>query len=210
MKRELIGLFNCSKEQIKEKYVPFISYEKIPLVTVAVYKNNKYGSIAKIVDGRDFMRKAFKGIRKSKKKINWDKPVDTSKWVKPDEESLRNSLITECFAVQILKEDSINYPTHHARMSLLYSILHSNSPKNPQTLTNFALLSEPIETILNECNTQYKSKRYFILFGKDGNKKVNMENARKVWKNWFNKITKKMIIIENKQDALDVKDGEEK
>jgi len=191
MEKQFIGLFFCAREQIKPEYLIENLDKEYPLIFVEIYKDRKYGAIAKIKDGKTAMENMFKGVGKSKKKIDWDKPVDTSKWVKPDEESIRNALVTELFATIILKEESINYPHHHTKMEVLYSILHSHSPKNPQTLSNFAVFW-PVQSILSEFKVQEAKKPYEILFGKDG-KSIFREEAYAEVEIWRTNILKKMI-----------------
>lgn len=188
MEKRFMGLFYCAKEQIKPEYlIPKLDKEH-PLIFVEIYRDKKYGAIAKIKDGRKVMGGMFGSI---KGKIDWDKPIDTSKWVKPDEESIRNALVTELFAIIILKEDSVNYNHHKTRMEVLYSVLHSHSPKNPQTLSNFAVFF-PEQTILQEFKIPEAKKLYEILFGKDG-KKIFREEVYVEREIWSKNILKKMI-----------------
>lgn len=194
MEKQFIGLFFCAKEQIKPEHLIENLDEKSPLICVEIYKDKKYGAIAKIRDGRIAMHEMFKGMRKGNK-IDWDKPVDTSNWVKPDEESIINSLVTELFATIILKEDSVNYSHHKTRMEVLYSILHSHSPQNPQCLTNFAIFF-PIQTILQEFKIPEAKKPFEILFGKDGKKKFREEAYAEI-EIWRKNILKKMISKRN-------------
>ena len=195
-KQHIIGFFSCTKEQVYSEYCPKYLDKEIPLIGVEIWTHSTYGAIAKIQDMHKPMFKMLKGMRKVFKNKPLDsKKVDTSKWVKPDKESIRNTLITECFAIQILKKDLINYSSHYSRVELLYSILHSHSPTNPQGLTDFAILNEPFEVILNECKTKYLDYSYHILFGKDGNKKVNMIKSRKLHKIWQKKMLKQMIKV---------------
>ena len=195
-KSKIIGFFICTKEQVCNEYIPKGLNKEIPLIGVEIRTHPIYGAIAKVQDMRVPMNKWCIGMRKVSKNKPVDKKcTDTSKWVKPDNESLQNSLVTECFAVQILKEDSINYSSHYSRMTLLYSILHSHSPTNPQSLTNFAITNEPFETILTELNTKYKSHKFNLLFGKNGKKKINMNKTRKQFKIWKVKMLTKMIKV---------------
>jgi len=195
---KMIGMFFCSKEQLKKEFLIKNIDKEIPLIVVCIYENKNYGAVAKIGKGQDMIKKMFKNMGKTFKQIDEDKkkgidkPIDTSNWVKPDEESIRNELIKELFAIIILKEDSVNYPSHYAKMEVLYSILHSHSPRNPQGLTNYYIIY-PEETILREFKNSKANKSWEILFGKDGKKKFNKKSHKEV-REWIKHLHRKMII----------------
>ena len=136
---------------IAEKVKPEFLSKKIKkhpnFIVVEIYKDKKYGAVAKIFERNSSFDRFQENTTKAERKRLHDslskitehsKPVDTSKWVKPDEESMRNELICDLFRCIILKEDYWGHNEAHYRAETLYSILHSHSPKNPQLLTNFS------------------------------------------------------------------------
>jgi hypothetical protein len=70
--------------------------------------------------------------------------VDTSKWVRPDARSIENALVFRMIMLELFDaERVVKYNGLKKEASLLYSIVHSRSHKNPQSLTNY--LVEPME-----------------------------------------------------------------
>lgn len=118
-------------------------------------------------------------------------PVDTSKWVKPDNESLRNILLKEIAFMLIMEDKPENFAYVKAknRADLLYSILHSHSPRNPQTLTNFWY--QQLDVILNELkDTKMLSKLNNIIF----KNRQNLDERRLKYKTLHDKIIRRMVV----------------
>ncbi len=206
-KRIQIGAFYEVPEHIKKEYLS--KQKKHPmLVVIEISVDNKYGAIARIYERNSLFDRFNETItkkereewsKKSKelsKKFDNNKPVDTSKWVKPDEETIRNALIKCLFALHILKPDSPNYSDYKSKAGVLYSILHSHSPKNPQTLMNFAfgqLSGDYFEKIMQEFKVPEGRKHWDMMTDKKG-KYVGVKKHRGWFKDWKSKCLKIMII----------------
>jgi len=209
-KNKIIDIFYEVPEHIKKEYLNHKGKSPF-LIVVEIYKNKKYGAVAKIFQ-RNSMFDRFQEQTTKKQRADWNKkikkmpkvddnkPVDTSKWVKPDEESLRNALIKHLFALQILKPDSPNYQEHKGKAAILYSILHSHSPSNPQGLTNFCfgqIAESYFETIMREFKVPEGRVSWEMINDKYG-KYVGVKKHRSMYKSWKEKCLKKMIIPDPK------------
>ena len=145
--RTFFGHILTLPEFVRKEYLSNRKKHTI-FIIIEIYKDKKYGAIAEVYERNSFFdrieetttkeqRKAFsKALKKIGKE---DKPLDTSKWVKPDEETIRNALVESLFALEILKKDSSTYQEYYGKAQAFYSILHGHSPKNPQTLNNWSI-----------------------------------------------------------------------
>ena len=209
-KEKTIDMLFEVKEHIKKEYLNHKGKSPF-LIIVEIYKDKKYGAVAKIFQRNSMFDRFNETITKKERdawnrkvkrmpKMDDNKPVDTSKWVKPDEESLRNALIKHLFALQILKPDSPNYQEHKGKAAVLYSILHSHSPENPQGLTNFCfgqMGDSYFETIMREFKVPEGRVSWEMMDDKDG-KYVGLKKHRSTYKTWKEKCLKKMIIPDPK------------
>ncbi len=204
MKKEMIGFIQTCPEFVRKEYLS--KKKKHPmLITVEIYKDKRYGAIAKIFERNSLFdrcretttikqRKDFsESLKKSMKR---KKPLDTSKWVKPDEESIRIALIESLFALEILKEDCSSYGEYHGKAKVLYAIIHDHSPSNPQRLGNWC-----IDPYFQEIMATFKSeehKKYWRNFDKSFKKKNKTKGywkkRRKEYLTWVKKVLSKMII----------------
>ena len=193
-KKYIGGLFTLP-EFVKKEYLS--NKKKHPrMIFIEIHSDKNYGAVAKIYERNDLFERIQETTTEKQRKefsdnlgksMKSNKRVDTSKWVKPDEETIRNALIESLFALEILKEDSRAYQGYHGKAKVLYAILHSRSLKNPQSLHNYGI--DPyFESILHELKCPV-SKKYWIDFDKDFDKKT-IENYQ-VWKA---KCLKKMIV----------------
>ncbi len=200
MKRDIIGIAIEGERNIKPEFLKGSSGNDI--ISIEMYRDKKYGAIAEIYYGFSFSKVFGHKSKKQKvvkeKEIDWDKPVDTSKWVKPDEESIRRELVKNLLMCEIVRRESNLYQEHFAKASVCYSILHSIHPKNPQILTNYATgESEPLEVI----NREYKITSKFRKEFKRGIKlklfkyKKYVEKLRKNREKWYEEMKKGMIRI---------------
>lgn len=213
-KSKMIGVIIATPQQVKSEFLTDINKDtkKACLVFVEIYLDKRYGAIAKVFERNsmtEFMfnhmtKKENKALQKRidrlKKKEERDaklgikpKPLDTSKWVKPDEESIRLELIKNLFALEILKEDSVKYGEYYGKAGICYSILHSHSPRNPQTLSNF-VFDPYFEKIMNEFNS-IESKKYWKEFNQAfKSKNTDWDKRREDYQIWKSKCLRNMII----------------
>jgi len=192
-----IGMIINLTENIKPEYLSKKRRKHPVFAIIEIYKDKKYGVIAKIFERNDFFgrindtitKKEREKISKSLSKMKFDdKPVDTSKWVKPNEESIRNALIECLFFLEIFKEDYWESKERFGKASAYYSTLHSHRPKNPQHLTNFEIgqsRSSYFETIMRE---------FKVPEGMRNRKYIGVKNHREWFKNWKERCLKNMII----------------
>ena len=198
-KRKLIGLKFLVRQRLSERFkVKIKKRKKIGLVLVEIRESKKYGATADIIDfsGRSitdyifkegFSKKASKKLARSLDKI--DKPVDTSKWVKPDEESIRNDLIVSLFMLEILNKEDSEWDYYKGRSDVCFSILHEHSPKNPQSL-HVGYLEPYFMIVLTEKKIPLGNKLF-----EDWFKRIK---TRKKLKKSFNQIRKEHKIFEEK------------
>ena len=164
-----------------------------------VYKDKKKKTLSiKIMTLHDSFFKGFNIPKKARKAISKalesNKPVDTSKWVKPDEETIRNELLGHLAMLLILEEKEGNWKwsEHKHKADVLYSILHSTSPRNPQGLTNFSYF--PLETIYVELgNKKELKKQNDIIFSKKVKAEICSDERRTLYQKWLKENTDKMI-----------------
>ena len=180
MEKEQIGSIGNITENVRPQYLSGLK-RKSRFICIEIYKDKKYGAVAKLYERNSIFdryketttikqRKEFS--ERFSKAIKNDKPVDTSKWVKPDKESIGNELIESLFFLQIFKEDYFMWSEQYGKAKALYSVLHSHNPRNPQSLTNYAIGIG--DTYFQTIMAQFKStehKKYWDNFNKDFKKK---------------------------------------
>ena len=203
MKNQIGTIINLT-ENIRPEYLSKKRRKHPRMAIIEIYTDKKYGAIAKIFERNDiFSRIREKITKKERKRISKslsrvkdnDKPLDTSKWVKPDEESIRNELVECLFFLEIFKEDYWEYKERYGKASAYYSVLHSHSPRNPQSLGNFEigqLGKNYFETIMQEFKVPEGRKLWDKITNEKG-KYIGVRNHRKWFKNWKFKCLKKMI-----------------
>jgi hypothetical protein len=195
MKRKLLGIITTLDEKLKPEYqaTDFL-HNSFELVFIQVFSDKKYGAVAEITFGktltsmiRDTVTKKQQNeySKKLAKAFDDIKPIDTSKWVKPDEESIRNALVTHLFELEILAEED---RLTQGKADALFSVLHSISPKNPQYLTNYHY--EPyFEAIMREFKVKEASRfSEMIISGK-----LSRENFNAYRKEVLAKMITKII-----------------
>ncbi len=186
--RNYIGQRVIASKHLKKEFVPKGVFDD--LVVLEVTQDKKYGAKATLQSYDEFFDKMSlftdkeRKIAQGKTKEYETKPVDTSNWVKPDEESIRNELVLSLFCCEILDPDCFRFIEQYAKAEILFSLLKSHAPKNPQTLGKFAILSY-LETVMSLFKTSKKEmkKCYRILF---------RENV-KSYKEWRNEYLRNMI-----------------
>ncbi len=203
MENQIEMMFNLT-ENIKPEYLSR-KRKKHPLVVIIeISKNKRYGAIAKIFERNDIFsriretttKKDREKFSKSLSKIKNDKPVDTSNWVKPDEESIRNALIKSLFFLEIFKEDCWMWKEEFGKARAYYSILHSHSPRNPQGLMNFEfgqVGNNYFPSIMAEFKVPEGRKHWNKMTNKKG-KYIGIKNHRAWFKNWKKECLNNMII----------------
>ena len=209
-KKQMIGCKITIPEHVKEEYISRKVKASV-FVIVEIYPDKKYGAVAKLFQRNSIFR-VFETTTKEErekmskriKNIKYDnKPVDTSKWVKHNEESIRNALIENLFMLEILKEDSPAYGGHLGKAKVLYAILHDHYPKNPQPMMSWGI--DPyFEKIMDELKCE-ESKKYWkefnACFKKDKlgkTKKIDWDKRREQHQKWKERILKKMIVKDPK------------
>lgn len=205
MKKEekYIGHITTLPEYVKKEYLSK-KKKKATFVLVEISADKRYGAVAKIFERNSIFERLQEKITKKERK-NWsdnfkdlddDKPLDTSNWVKPDEETIRNALVESLFALEILKEEAPNYREYCGKAQAFYSILHGHSPKNPQILNNW-VIDPYFMKIMSELKCPV-SKKYWSDFNKYFEKKNKPKNSWEKEKGkyqlWKIKCLKKMII----------------
>ena len=205
MEKKRIGFIINTTENIKPEYLSKKRRKHPLFVIIEIYEDSKCGAIAKIFERNDIFsriretttKKEREKFSKSLSKIKYDdKPVDTSKWVKPDEESIKNALVECLFFLEIFKEDYWEYKERYGKASAYYSILHSDNPKNPQYLSNFEfghLGKTYFETIMREFKVPEGMRHWNKMTDRKG-KYIGVKNHRKWFKDWKERCLKKMII----------------
>lgn len=208
----MIGQIINITENVRPEYLSKLKH-KTQMIFVEIYKDKRFGAIAKLYERNSLFdriqEKTTKAERKrfsdaiSKAGEN-DKPLDTSKWVKPDEETIRYALIKSLFFLEIFKEDNGRWQEHYGKAQAFYSLLHDHSPKNPQTLGNWC-----IDPYFQKIMAEFKSiehKKYWADFNKDlkvKNKtkkeaKEHWDKRRKDYQRWKKETLKKMIMKDPK------------
>ena len=180
------------------------------------YKHNKTNELKVIIETlKDYLNGFFESFDDARKKANKgltkkqikdkqakadakfeadkDKPVDTSKWLRPDDESIRNELMTQLLLCELYKEDTTSHVMSVAKRDVLYSILHSNSPKNPQCLTEFAIIDD-FDALLCEADNPLKNYTWNLV-NKTYNGEIGMDKLRKERVNFRKKELAKMITV---------------
>ena len=207
-RNEFIGIITTVPEAIKEEF----KYKNTRFVIIEIRKDKKYGARAELHYNDSLFDRMQSTISKKsrqafsknlKKALESDKPVDTSKWVKPDEESIRNELIMNLFKLLIYKKEWWDYNVARGKADVIYSILHSNSPRNPQSLMNYSF--EDLEAVLTEMKSPIADYRMQISFPNYKKKRVpkkewfrgsrEIETARNMYKKWIATCIKNMIVI---------------
>lgn len=204
MEKHIESIMNIT-ENIKPEYLSKKRRKHPIMVIIEIHRDKKYGAIAKMFERNDIFsriretttKKQREKFSKSLRKIkDDDKPVDTSKWVKPDEESIRNALIKSLFFLQIFKEDYWMWQEHFGKAHAFYSILHSHFPRNPQSLGNFSfgrIGGDYFETIMQEFKVPEGRKMWDRMTDKKG-KYIGVREHRRWFKNWKKECLKNMII----------------
>ena len=204
----LIGIKFIRGNSIKREFLPGIK-KKGQAFAIEVRESKPFGARAEIYNftGGSYTKYILGGIRENKQKEdpkkrilnglkNNDKPIDKSTWVKPDEQTIREDMVTSLFLLQLLNEDASEYEYYKGRYEVCYSILHEMSPKNPQTLS-VTHIGPPFITILQE----YKKKlagaywnNWHKLLRTRTARKRSMEAIRKIHHKHGKSILNKMIV----------------
>lgn len=200
---KLIGVATGCTDNIKNEYKVNDS-----CFGLTIYKDIKKKELKIEITGlRKYMDEVFNEVHKNKKKLspeekkkidekfekNKDKPVDTSNWVKPDEESIRNELLKYLALCEIYKEDTEDMISVISKRDILYSILHSHSPNNPQVLTDYAIIDN-YDTILSELDNPLKSYTWDMVNSVYGGG-MDIKEMREKRKKWKAAQLSKMIIV---------------
>lgn len=203
-KKTLIGINHFKQTELKPMYRERRFPDKHDLVSVEIYLDSKtkYGIIVELHDWHYSWNQAFsldsltdkqKDVRKKrqekieeeykKREAKGLSAVDTSKWVYPDEESIRRELIEQLVYLELLKKTNPSFLKAYHRVGAVHSILHSHSPTNPQGLTNYAIdYLDAFEMILSELKHPERGNSYKLMDKKDETGKFN-------WWSWLYEVT---------------------
>jgi len=158
-KDELIGMWQGRQDLLKPEYREKEQTDNLAAVRIYYTDENKYGFKIELhnwfynmenffygsIDGLE-LKEAFSIIKDD----DWNKSVDTSNWVKPDEESLKRILIEKLVLMELFDPESDIGKMNHAEAGILYSMLNSNSPTNPQIIMTYSGYEyHPLDTILS-------------------------------------------------------------
>ncbi len=193
-------------ENVKPEFLTKIKRKHPAFILVEIYKDKKYGMVAEIYERNSCFDRFQETItdaqrKKMQKKIDSIKPnekLDTSNWVKPDEESIRNELVRSLFYLTIFKEDSSQWKEEYGKARAFYAILHSTSLKNPQGLSNFCIgadIGSYFETVIKEFKNTFAFKEYnkqidYLV------KEKSINKSRADYKKFKDKYLKEMIKVE--------------
>ena len=187
-KPEFINGTILRENDLKPEFIP---KKKGLFYFLEINPDSKYGAVAiisiKFGIFDDLTKRKSKNISEA---LNNLKPVDTSKWVKPDKESLKRELVLNLFLETIYKEDEEEWIRVNASASTLYNILHSHWITNPQLLTHFGRLQSPLENIMTEYKIRHK---YDIQSYIERQTHKSKEEVRKDRGKYLKELTKKMI-----------------
>ncbi len=211
-KGKLLGFYPCIRRRLKHEYqhldgVQCCKEHGGDIACIEVRADKQYGARAEIYFNCSFTDLMWKDItikehnafckrvsKKLSKSADNDKPVDTSKWVKPDMKSIKNHLLFKLMICEVLDKDDKGYSECKGAANALYSMLNTQSPKNPQCFTNFGI--DPyFETVLNLAGDK-EHKSYRLKMVRSNLKNVKLEVARKRYQIWKKKCLKKMIVRE--------------
>ena len=146
-KERLIGGSILRREEAND-FALSLFPEKSQAVMVSIYKSpNKYGLRVQLEDYMESWHRTMYSIRtnpKNKKALKkivndlaGDEPlrsVDTSKWPKPDTESIIWANVEAMIMLELVKEKTVDYGIWKGREEALYSVLNCKSQTNPQTM----------------------------------------------------------------------------
>lgn len=220
---DLIGCLQINYPNRKDLLPQFNRKSKSFAVFADFYSSKKYGATMVLhydQSFRDRLDEAFGKIedkeknqaasRRIKKVLDSGKCVDTSKWVKADELSLKRELIQHLFMLLVYRPETLSYEYHRGKADALYSVIHCHNPKNPQVLYDFHF--EPLEAIMTELNGTMYKQRLLCTWVRMPKGKVwpvrNHKQAIARFKSWTATSLKEMITLKNWNgkgvtDALD-------
>lgn len=212
MENKLIGIRNFKTTSLNEQYqTNDIS------TSIEVYLDKKKKDIKiNIMTFHGSFNKYFPLPKKTSKRLckkleeAFDKPIDTSNYVTPDNETLKNELIINLVCCELLNENAKEYTESNIKAGLLYSILYSSAPKNPQCLDNYNLINQfdIIYKVLDNKSELKNIIEYLI-------RTKNHEQTRKIHTTWKTKKLKEIIKIipdfdksKNKYESKEIGDLE--
>ncbi len=209
-KPKMIGHIMNMSENVKPEY---LSKNKARIIIVEIYENKRFGAVAKIYERNSLFDRIDEKTTKAERKrisesiskdCDENKPVDTSKWVKPDEETIKNALVESLFFLEMFKEDHWMWQEKYGRANAFYSLLHGHSPKNPQMLMNWHF-HPYFKAIMAEVKST-ENKKYWNNFKKELEKKHKnkteaikyQKDRQKNYQIWKKDCLSKMIIKDPK------------
>jgi len=199
--KKLIKVFNGRTDELRDEY-----QVKDTCYSMYVYRNDEAKNVEVVIKTlRNSFKDFWKDIddsnsklspeerEKKDKEFKDDKPVDTTSWVHPDEESIRNELVSQLIACELFNPKSDSFKKHSISAGVLMSVLHSHSPKNPQSFTNFCW-GDNYLAMLRELGNE--NKNYLMNQVKRMNEGVDVEVLRNEKREWKEAELKRIIKVE--------------
>ena len=219
-KGEFIGGYTALSSDLKPEYR--FGKEGTDIVFVEIREHKKYGAMAELFFDVSMSQMMFKDMTKTQKKRlqkkfgkikDNGKPVDTRDWVRPDRKSIRNECVKSLMVLELLEENSHKRSYESGRVDVLYSLLNSTAPINPQTLTNFGMFDN-LSVIMNLMKVPEYKKHMQITFpnyGKGPKKNWykglrETEEGRRMYQEWKAKCLKEMIVKGSLYHHIEVKE----
>lgn len=177
---KFIGIETIYKDNVKRGFKSMFKNKHF----LSIYLNEKTGEVStKSNSMKDLWADMRTTLKPFKDDLEDDKPVDTSNWVRPDRESLKHALIKRMVLFELYEKDSISAIENDVERKLLYSILYSHSPNNPQSLTNF-YLSDNLSMMYRLTNNKEHEGYVFKLIA-NKEPETPMDELREQRKRWY-------------------------
>jgi len=194
---KFIGILNGWKKDMNENLG--VTLER-PLIEIKLDKHKKILKIEILDFMTGWKRATYKISKKLAKKLDDnddDKPIDTSTWVKPDEESLKNNLLKHLVGCLVFKQESKLYEKSRTSAKLLWSILKSKAPSNPQTLVDYSLDDKPLINLYQVLDNKTKMNYYYKKLMSHKKLTNPIETQREKYQEWIDNGIKEMVTVKN-------------
>jgi hypothetical protein len=167
MVKNMIGHAMVRRDELKEEYKYLLPKHSHALaINIYKTKKNPYGFHVEVEDYMEHWhrvmtsihmdKKAQKAIKTLKATMDKDsKPVDTSKWVTPDTESITWASIEAMIMCELTNPEHKQFEYWKGREEALYSILHCTSKTNPQNLYDMGH-GDMLESVMYALRTNKK------------------------------------------------------
>lgn len=214
-KPEFIGHILTMPREVRKEYLSK-KKKNATFVLIEIYANKQYGAVAKIYERNSMFDRMQETTTKAERKRvsesiakigNDNKRVDTSKWVKPDEKSIRYALVENLFVLEILKDDSFKWHECYGKVQAFYSMIHNHSPNNPQHIACNWSVDPYFKIVMQELKSPVVKKWWdnfheeFKQENKTKKTQAHWGKQRDDYQIWKSKCLKNMIIPDPKPHA---------